>query len=73
MAPAFGFFSFLFSNVLGVIFCEKRLGKDHRIYWEKVYKIERCMIKIFRGGRVGDTSKTPSPLQTTFAFTHPLF
>ena len=24
-----------------MIFCEKRLGKDHRIYWGKVYKIER--------------------------------
>ena len=34
-------FSFLFSNVLGVIFCEKRPGKDHRIYWEKVHKIDR--------------------------------
>ena len=24
-----------------VIFCEKRPGKDHRIYCEKAYKIER--------------------------------
>ena len=24
-----------------MIFCEKRLGKDHIIYWEKAYKIER--------------------------------
>ena len=32
-----------------------------------------CMIKIFREGRGGDTFKTPSPLRTTFAFTHPLF
>ena len=23
-----------------MIFCEKRLGKDHRIYWEKAYTIE---------------------------------
>ena len=32
----------------------------------------KCMIKIFRGGRGGDTFKTPSPLRTTFAFTHPV-
>ena len=32
----------------------------------------RYMIKIFRG-RGGDTLKTPFPLQTAFAFTHPLF
>ena len=33
-----------------------------------------CTIKIFwEGGRGGDTFNTPSPLQTTFAFTHPLF
>ena len=24
-----------------MIFCEKHLGKDHRIYWEKAYKTER--------------------------------
>ena len=41
MAPACGFFSFLFSNVLGGDICEKRLGKGHRIYWEKAYKTER--------------------------------
>ena len=27
----------------------------------------------FPGGRGGDTFKTPSPLWTIFAFTHPLF
>ena len=32
-----------------------------------------CMIKIFLGGKGGDTFKAPSSLQTTFAFTHPCF
>ena len=32
-----------------------------------------CMIKIFWGGRGGDTFKIPSPLRTNFAFTHPCF
>ena len=46
LIPAYGpgmwLFSFLFSNVIGGdIFCEKRLGKDHRIYWEKAHKTER--------------------------------
>ena len=39
----------------------------------KTFQLLWCMIKIFRGGRGGDTFETPSPLRTTFAFTHPLF
>ena len=35
------FLVFYLATFKGVIFCEKRLGKDHRIYWEKAYKIER--------------------------------
>ena len=36
---------------------------------------DECMINIFwgGGGRGGDTFDTPSPLRTTFAFTHPCF
>ena len=28
-------------SILLVVFCEKRLGQDQRIYWEKAYKTER--------------------------------
>ena len=34
----------------------------------------RVWLKFSRaGGKGGDTLKTPSPLRTTFAFSHPLF
>ena len=47
-------------------------GKKQIERW-KTFSSAYCMIKIFRGGRGGDTFKTPSPtLRTTFAFTHPL-
>ena len=42
-------------------------------YWIMFPDSPRCMIKIFQGGRGGDTFKTPSPLRITFAFTHPCF
>ena len=36
--------------------------------------VDRCMIKIFQGGRGGNPSIPPPPYkQTTFAFNHPLF
>ena len=34
------FLVFYLATFQGVIFCEKRLGMDHRIYWDKAYKIE---------------------------------
>ena len=57
---------------------EKRILLHSFIYalfpYEKFKLPDSCMIKIFHGGgKGGDTLKTPSPLRTTFAFSHPLF
>ena len=36
-------------------------------------QLESVWLKFSGGGKGGDTFKTPSPLRTTFAFTHPCF
>ena len=41
--------------------------------WSRHWLNPSVRLKFSGGGRGGDTFKTPSPLRTTFAFTHPLF
>ena len=58
-----------------VMICFAKFEKflPHSIIMPSFMSVGRCMIKIFRGGRGGDTFKLPSPLRTTFAFTSPCF
>ena len=52
------------AKIVGAFHLSRRVSDENRAW---------CMIEIFRGSMGGDTFKTPSPLRTTFAFTHPLF